>query len=51
MGCDVVRLQATPEGRPLYASLGFVPTGEMELALNAAKQSFADTYGARVSGT
>jgi GNAT superfamily N-acetyltransferase len=41
MRCDVVRLQATAEGRPLYESLGFVPTGEMELALNAAKQSFA----------
>ncbi|MBV8148933.1 MAG: GNAT family N-acetyltransferase [Candidatus Eremiobacteraeota bacterium] len=45
MGCDVVRLQATLEGRPLYESLGFVPTGEMELALNPTKQSFEDTYG------
>jgi GNAT superfamily N-acetyltransferase len=45
MGCDCVRLQSTTEGLPLYESLGFVPTGEMELTLNAAKRSFAQTYG------
>lgn len=45
MGCDAVRLQSTVEGLPLYQSLGFVPTGEMELPLNAAKRSFAETYG------
>jgi GNAT superfamily N-acetyltransferase len=50
MGCDVARLQATAEGRPLYESLGFVPTGEMELALNQSKQSFECTYGARILG-
>ncbi|HZY98183.1 MAG TPA: GNAT family N-acetyltransferase [Candidatus Baltobacteraceae bacterium] len=45
MGCDAVRLQSTVEGRPLYASLGFVPTDELELRLNPAKKSFAETYG------
>lgn len=45
MGCDSVRLQSTVEGRPLYESLGFVPTDELELKLNATKQSFAETYG------
>jgi GNAT superfamily N-acetyltransferase len=41
MGCDCVRLQSTAEDRPLYESLGFVSTGEMELTLNAVKRSFA----------
>ncbi|MBV8331762.1 MAG: GNAT family N-acetyltransferase [Candidatus Eremiobacteraeota bacterium] len=45
MACDSVRLQSTSQGKPLYESLGFVATGEMELSLNAAKQSFAQTYG------
>lgn len=45
MGCDKVRLQSTVEGRPLYESLGFNPTDELELELNAAKRSFAETYG------
>ena len=45
MGCDYVRLQSTVEGRPLYESLGFVPTGEMELILNSTKRSFEETYG------
>lgn len=44
MGCDAVRLQSTVEGRPLYESLGFAPTDELELRLNAAKISFAQTY-------
>jgi GNAT superfamily N-acetyltransferase len=44
MGCDSVRLQSTVEGRPLYESLGFVPTEELELKLNPRKQSFAETY-------
>lgn len=44
MGCDKVRLQSTVEGRPLYESLGFAPTDELELELNATKQSFAETY-------
>jgi GNAT superfamily N-acetyltransferase len=33
IGCKVVRLQASPFGRPLYESMGFVTTGEMELRL------------------
>ena len=45
MKCDAVRLQSTVEGRPLYQSLGFVPTDELELRLNSAKSSFAETYG------
>jgi len=48
MACDAVRLQSTTEGRPLYEALGFVPTGEMELRLNAAKRSFAEAYGANL---
>jgi len=32
-GCAVVRLQASSEGRPLYESMGFVSSGEMELTL------------------
>jgi ribosomal protein S18 acetylase RimI-like enzyme len=45
MACDAVRLQSTSEGKALYESLGFVPTGEMELTLNATKRSFAESYG------
>jgi ribosomal protein S18 acetylase RimI-like enzyme len=45
MSCDLVRLQSTSAGQPLYESLGFVPTGEMELILNPVKRSFAETYG------
>ena len=45
MACDSVRLQSTTEGAPLYESLGFLPTGEMELKLNPGKTSFAVTYG------
>ena len=45
MKCDAVRLQSTVEGRPLYESLGFGPTDELELKLNPAKESFAETYG------
>lgn len=45
MGCDSVRLQSTVEGRPLYESLGFEATDELELKLNPTKQSFAETYG------
>lgn len=33
IGCEVVRLQASQYGRPLYESMGFVSTGEMELRL------------------
>ena len=33
IGCEVVRLQASQFGRPLYESMGFVATGEMELRL------------------
>jgi len=33
LGCSVVRLQASQFGRPLYESMGFVTTGEMELRL------------------
>jgi len=33
LGCKVVRLQASQYGRPLYESMGFVSTGEMELLL------------------
>jgi ribosomal protein S18 acetylase RimI-like enzyme len=32
-GCVAVRLRASDAGRPLYASLGFVPGAEMELFL------------------
>jgi ribosomal protein S18 acetylase RimI-like enzyme len=45
MGCDAVRLQSTVEGRPLYESLGFTATDELELRLNPTKLSFSDTYG------
>lgn len=45
MGCDAVRLQSTVEGRPLYESMGFTPTDELELRLNATKESFAEKYG------
>lgn len=34
IGCEVVRLQASQYGRPLYESMGFVPTGEMELRVS-----------------
>ncbi len=47
MHCDSVRLQSTVQGRPLYESLGFSPTDELELKLNASKQSFAETYPLR----
>ena len=33
IGCKVVRLQASRYGRPLYESMGFTATGEMELPL------------------
>jgi len=33
IGCGVVRLQASTQGRPVYESLGFTPSGEMELTL------------------
>ena len=33
VGCKVVKLQASRYGRPLYESIGFVATGEMELRL------------------
>lgn len=45
MGCDAVRLQSTVEGRPLYESLGFGPTDELELKLNSEKRAFAESYG------
>lgn len=45
MKCDAVRLQSTVDGRPLYESLGFAPTDELELRLNATKSSFAQIYG------
>jgi GNAT superfamily N-acetyltransferase len=32
-GCEVVRLRSSAMGRPVYASLGFGPTEEMELRL------------------
>ena len=32
-GCEVVRLRTSEMGRPVYASLGFVATDEMELRL------------------
>jgi hypothetical protein len=44
MACDVVRLQSTAAGKPLYESLGFAPTGEMELVLNGTKRAFAEMY-------
>lgn len=33
-GCEVVRLRSSSMGRPVYASLGFTPTEEMELRLD-----------------
>jgi GNAT superfamily N-acetyltransferase len=33
-GCEVVRLRTSDMGRPVYASLGFVTTDEMELRLS-----------------
>lgn len=39
--CDFVRLQATALGQPLYDSLGFTPTGEMQLTLNDRKTSYS----------
>ena len=32
-GCDVVRLRTSPMGRPVYESLGFVQSDELELRL------------------
>lgn len=32
-GCEVVRLRSSDMGRPVYASLGFVTTDEMEMRL------------------
>lgn len=32
-GCQVVRLRTSDMGRPLYTSVGFVPSNEMELVL------------------
>ena len=32
-GCSYVRLRSSDQGRPLYASLGFKPTSEMQLDL------------------
>lgn len=34
IGCASVRLRASNFGRPLYASMGFVPSGEMALPLS-----------------
>jgi GNAT superfamily N-acetyltransferase len=34
IGCDRARLHAAPLGRPVYESLGFKPTSEMELIFN-----------------
>jgi GNAT superfamily N-acetyltransferase len=34
LGCNRVRLHAAPLGRPVYESLGFKATSEMELFLN-----------------
>ena len=33
VGCAVARLRASPYGKTLYESMGFTPSGEMELAL------------------
>ncbi|HYK52265.1 MAG TPA: GNAT family N-acetyltransferase [Candidatus Eremiobacteraceae bacterium] len=33
-GCEVIRLRSSQMGRPVYASLGFTPTEEMELRLD-----------------
>jgi GNAT superfamily N-acetyltransferase len=33
-GCEVVRLRSSQMGRPVYASLGFTPSDEMELRLD-----------------
>jgi GNAT superfamily N-acetyltransferase len=32
-GCSYVRLRSSAEGRPLYESIGFAPTSEMQLEL------------------
>ena len=32
-GCEVVRLRSSQMGRPVYASLGFEPSDEMELRM------------------
>ena len=32
-GCDIVRLRTSPMGRPVYESLGFVQSDELELRL------------------
>ncbi len=32
-GCQVVRLRTSDMGRPVYSSVGFVPSNEMELVL------------------
>lgn len=33
-GCEVVRLRSSQMGRPVYSSIGFTPTEEMELRLD-----------------
>lgn len=33
-GCEVVRLRSSQMGRPVYASIGFTPTDELELRLD-----------------
>ena len=36
-GCEVVRLRSSQMGRPVYSSIGFTPSDEMELRLDEAE--------------
>jgi len=36
-GCEVVRLRSSRMGRPVYSSIGFTPSDEMELRLDVSE--------------
>ena len=39
VGCTQVHLHASPAGRPVYESVGFVPSTEMRLVLTPEREA------------